>query len=314
VDVRGEPFLGFDGGEVLQVVAEAAAQVLDEPVEQRGEGQGVPGGAVILIRVRVGGCSVLSDPAVRRAGQRDQQGRTEDLAVRGGVGLADRAGADPAAGQVGSVLAAAGGAVAACRLGRGGLAADTGIGDLVVQFGDQLVKVGWVASGCGGLVAGLLGLGPLGDPPLLVLGSRVRLEIRLVLEVPAFLALRHPQRLSPLGTSRAHRREGVPAGDKHCVGLAGVQVAAAQLDRADARAVLDGQVADNLSGQRHGQPLRPGGLAGRGGHGSALPESEHRARGQDAPEPLVLRVVDRAAVQLGLQGRRVLLVLGEQPL
>jgi hypothetical protein len=51
VDVRGEPPLGFDGGEVLQVVAEVAAQVLDEPVEQRGEVQRVAGGPVILIRL-----------------------------------------------------------------------------------------------------------------------------------------------------------------------------------------------------------------------------------------------------------------------
>jgi hypothetical protein len=33
--VRGEAALGTDGGEVLGVVAEVAAQVLDEPVEQR---------------------------------------------------------------------------------------------------------------------------------------------------------------------------------------------------------------------------------------------------------------------------------------
>jgi hypothetical protein len=33
VDVRGEAALGFDGGEVLQVIAGVAAQVLDEPVE-----------------------------------------------------------------------------------------------------------------------------------------------------------------------------------------------------------------------------------------------------------------------------------------
>jgi len=32
VDVRGEAPLGFDGGEVLQVIADVAAQVLDEPV------------------------------------------------------------------------------------------------------------------------------------------------------------------------------------------------------------------------------------------------------------------------------------------
>jgi hypothetical protein len=35
--MRGEAALRFDGGEVLQVAAAVAAQVLDEPVEQRGE-------------------------------------------------------------------------------------------------------------------------------------------------------------------------------------------------------------------------------------------------------------------------------------
>ena len=46
VDVRGEAALRFDGGEVLDVAADVAAQVLDEAVEQRGEVQRVPGGAV----------------------------------------------------------------------------------------------------------------------------------------------------------------------------------------------------------------------------------------------------------------------------
>ena len=64
VDVRGEPPLGFDGGEVLEVMADEAAQVLDEPVEQRGEVQRVAGGVAIIVGVRVGGCSVLADPAV----------------------------------------------------------------------------------------------------------------------------------------------------------------------------------------------------------------------------------------------------------
>ena len=59
-----EPFLWFDGGKVLHVVAEVAAQVLDEPVEQRREGQRVPRGPVILVGLRVGGCSVLADPAI----------------------------------------------------------------------------------------------------------------------------------------------------------------------------------------------------------------------------------------------------------
>jgi hypothetical protein len=47
VHVRGEPSLGFDCGEVLDVVAEVAAQVLDEPVEQRGEVDRVAGGAPV---------------------------------------------------------------------------------------------------------------------------------------------------------------------------------------------------------------------------------------------------------------------------
>jgi hypothetical protein len=42
-------------------------------------------------------------------------------------------------------------------------------------------------------------------------------------------------------------REGVPAGDKNLVHLTGVEVGAAELDRADARAVLDGQVLDHLA-------------------------------------------------------------------
>ena len=52
--VRGEASLGFDGGEVLDVVAEVAAQVLDEPVEQRGEVQRVAGGAPVVVAAGVG--------------------------------------------------------------------------------------------------------------------------------------------------------------------------------------------------------------------------------------------------------------------
>ena len=49
VHVRREPALRFDGGEVLQVIAAVAAQVLDEPVEQRGEVQRVPRGRGVVI-------------------------------------------------------------------------------------------------------------------------------------------------------------------------------------------------------------------------------------------------------------------------
>ena len=88
VDVGGEPPLGFDGGEVLQVVAEVAAQVLDEPVEQRGKGQRVSRRPVIVVGGRVDGGAVVIDSTVGRAGQGDEQGGAEGLAVRRGVGRA----------------------------------------------------------------------------------------------------------------------------------------------------------------------------------------------------------------------------------
>ena len=98
VDVRGEPPLRFDGGEVLDVVAEEAAQVLDEPVEQRREVQRVPCRPLVVVAGRVGRGAVAADPAVAGAGQRDEHRRPERLAVRRGVGLADRPRARPSGG------------------------------------------------------------------------------------------------------------------------------------------------------------------------------------------------------------------------
>jgi hypothetical protein len=117
VDVRGEPPLGFDGGEVLQVVAGEPAQVLDEPVEQRGEVQRIPCGLGVIVGVRVGRCSVLADPAIRRTRQRNEQRRPEGLAVRRCVSLPDCPEVDLAAGERCGVLAPLGGEVAA-RPGR----------------------------------------------------------------------------------------------------------------------------------------------------------------------------------------------------
>ena len=143
VDVRGEPPLRLDGGEVLDVVADEPAQVLNEPVEQRGEVQRVPGGCRVVVGVRVGGCSVLADPAVGRAGQRDEQRRPEGLAVRRGVGLADRPGVDRTPGQGGGILPPPGGPVAA-RPRREDVATQPGVIDLLVQLADPLVQLGGV--------------------------------------------------------------------------------------------------------------------------------------------------------------------------
>ena len=59
--------------------------------------------------------------------------------------------------------------------------------------------------------------------------------------------------------------EGVPAGDEYLLDLAGVDVGAAELDRADAPAVGDGQLAHHIAGERHGQPLGSGGSWGHSG-------------------------------------------------
>src|ERR1035437_9418882 len=137
MDVRGQPSLWFDGGEVLNVVAEEPAQVLDEPVEQRSEVQRVPCGPRVVVGVWVGRGAVRADAPVAGAGQGDEHGRAERLAVRACVGLADRPGNDIAPGQVRSVLASAGRAVTPGGPVRESLAAYPRAGDLLVQLADQ---------------------------------------------------------------------------------------------------------------------------------------------------------------------------------
>jgi hypothetical protein len=258
VHVRGQALLRFDGGEVLQVVAEEPAQVLDQPVEQRGEVQRVPGGAAVVVGVRAGRCAVCADLAVAVARQREEHGRPEPLAVWRGVGLADRPGSDWPPGQVRGVLAAPGRAVPPGAAIGQDVAAQAGSGDFLVQLGGQLVQLAGVVPGGVGLVALLLGLGAVLHPhPLLVVG-RAGGDDGLCVEVPALPALRRPQCLGPFGARRADGGKGVPAWHEYLFGLPGVQVGAAQLYGADAAAVGDGQVADGLAGQWHGQPLCPG--------------------------------------------------------
>ena len=129
VHVRGQAFLRFDGGEVLHLVAEEPAQVLDEPVDQRGEVDRVPGGPLVVVAVRVGRGAVLQHSAVAVAGQGEEHRRAEHLASGGGVDLAGGARADRAAGQGRGVLAAPGGPVPRLLAGAGvGVAADAGLG------------------------------------------------------------------------------------------------------------------------------------------------------------------------------------------
>ncbi len=149
VDVRGEPPLGFDGAEILHLVAEDAAQVLDEPVEQGGEVQRVPGGPLVVIRLRIDRGAVVADLAVAVTGQGEEHGRPVALAVRRGEHPAGGAVLDLAARQVGGVLAAPGGPGPPARLrlpvlsavASGDGAADARLGDFGVQLADELIQV-----------------------------------------------------------------------------------------------------------------------------------------------------------------------------
>src|ERR1019366_9633388 len=132
MNVRGEPPLWLDGGEVLDVVAEEPAQVLDQPVEQRGEVQRVPRRPLIVVSVRIDGSAVRADLAVAVARERDEHGRPERLPVRRGVGLPDRPGRDRPAWQGRGILAAPGRAGAAFGPAGQDIAANARSGDLLV--------------------------------------------------------------------------------------------------------------------------------------------------------------------------------------
>jgi hypothetical protein len=83
-----------------------------------------------------------------------------------------------------------------------------------------------------------------------------------VREVPAFPALRRPQLLGSFGAGGAFAGQGRAAGDHDLFDLAGVEVGAAELDRADAPAAGLGEHLDGAGGQRCGHPLGAGGAFG----------------------------------------------------
>src|ERR1019366_5894134 len=210
---------GFDSGKVLDFVAEVAAQVLNEPVEQGGEVDRIPRGPPVVIRPGVGRTAVLPDSAVAVAGQGEEHRRPVGLAVRRGEDPAGRPGGDGPFRELGGVLAAPGGpgpALAALGSVSAGVAgdgaADSGAGELVVQFPDQLIEFGRVVTLGFGLVAADLCLGAQGEPVLLRLVGFGLAGAGLVLEVPAVAALLGAQVPGPLGAGRAGRFRVDPQG------------------------------------------------------------------------------------------------------
>jgi hypothetical protein len=73
-EVRRASFLGFDGAEVLHVPAHTTAGVLPEPIQQRGEVNGIPGGPPVVIPIRINGGALGVHPPVGVQGQGEEGG------------------------------------------------------------------------------------------------------------------------------------------------------------------------------------------------------------------------------------------------
>jgi hypothetical protein len=166
------------------------------------------------------------------------------------------------------------------RSGREDIAADPGVGDLLVQLADPLVQLVSVEVLSGqGIPVGLC-LSPVGDAGLLLVVGRVWFDDRFVVQVPAFAALRGAEQPGSFGAWRADRGEGVPAGDEDLLDVAGVDVGAAQLDRPQAGAVLGGYLFDHVPGQRRCQPFCPGlAVSRRPGHQAPSQEPSAMSKG-----------------------------------
>jgi len=202
------------------------------------------------------------NPAVAGAGEGDEQRRPERLAVRRRVGLADRPRGDFAAGKLGRILPPPRGPLAALGPGRQYVAAHAAAGDFLVQLARELIEfVGVAVVGVGSVACGLRGRAPL-DPHALHFVRRAGLEDGFVVEVPALAALRCPQGLGAFGAGRAHAGEGVPARHENVFGAPSVQVGFAELDRADAAAVVDGELPHDIACERLGEAFGAGAALG----------------------------------------------------
>ena len=156
----------------------------------------------------------------------------------------------------------------AARLIREYVASHPGVGDVFVELVNPLVQLLCVEAFTGEGVPVGLHLGPVSDQCPMLLGGRVRVDDRFMVEVPAFAALGGPQDPGAFGAGRADRGQGVPARDEDLLDVAGVDFGAAQLHRPLARAVLGGQVLDHVPGERHRHPFRPCPSPVRSGHQS----------------------------------------------
>ena len=205
VQMRGEPFLGFDGGEVLHLVAGGAAQVLPEPVDQLREVQRIQRRPPIVIAARDRrGAGAGDDRPVGRQGQGEEHRRPIRRAVGGGERLPDRPVLLRHPRQIRGVLAAPGRPhppiLTRAHRRRSAWSSSRS----------------WSSIGCG--------------------------RFGFVVAVPAFGALLHPQHPGLLRTRRADGLAGRPAGDRDRRVGAGVAVEDAADHRPDTHLLRDGQL------------------------------------------------------------------------
>ena len=119
-----------------------------------------------------------------------------------------------------------------------------------------------------------------------------------MVEVPAFAALSGPEDLGPFGARRADRGEGVPTGDEHRLGVAGLR---------SVRRSWTGRMHAPCSAARSLTTSRASGIASRsarllrpcpvpvttglprsspGSQGAEQPQDRHSARSTGRPSPI----------------------------
>jgi len=189
--------------------------------------------------------AIAGHPAVGRAGQRHEQRRAEDLAVRRGEDFADSSVAHLAAGQRGGIVPSPGRAVTASHGGHH-RAAHPGLGDLLVKVADPLIEVGCVEAVTGECIPVGLRLDAIDDPRRLLAGRRVRAKHRFVFEVPALPALDRPQVLRAFGAWREQQK--VDAASYEIV--RGKPAGQAGWERRDRRRLASGMPRERRQGRR----------------------------------------------------------------
>jgi hypothetical protein len=134
MEMRGAAFLGFDGAEVLDVPAHAAAGVLPEAIEQCWEVDGVSGCSPVVVVVWIEWCSIGVDASIGLEGEGEEGRRL----VATGEHSSHRSFLDGSAGEVWGVLAAAGGPLEGLGwwIKGGEPATDPSDAQFSVEFGD----------------------------------------------------------------------------------------------------------------------------------------------------------------------------------